>query len=355
MYIFTPIISWTSKPMYAIWRPIHSLRNLQVTLSTGRVMGISIAIVISIIVGIYLDAEHNESGILQWLRTTQQGTATLQFESGSTTIRNVGLAIAAAVALTIAIWRGQVAEKQAEIARQDLLNERYQKGAEMLGSKVLAVRLAGIYALQRLAEEDRQQYHLKVMRSLCAFAQYPTEDKHLKAGIYWDDEGDHHYHPLRGDVQAVMQILGDRDEDVVTFEKESDFKIDLTKANLTGGDLKGLNLSYAVLVSANISGSDLRFADLREARLTSAVLDRAELQGAKLQGTRFLSTNLSDAIFAGASPNDYRRQISACGLTQGALNYAFIEPGKFPRFGNILDPITGCPLKVDRVTHFPED
>ena len=66
-----------------------------------------------------------------------------------------------------------MAEAQNEVSRQDLLNERYQTGARMLGDEVLAVRLAGIYALQRLAEEDRQQYHVQVMRSLCAFVQFP--------------------------------------------------------------------------------------------------------------------------------------------------------------------------------------
>ena len=74
-------------------------------------------------------------------------------ESGSTTIRNIALVAAGLVALPLAIWRGIVAERQATTARQGLLNERYQKGAEMLGSGVLSVRLGVIYALQRLAED----------------------------------------------------------------------------------------------------------------------------------------------------------------------------------------------------------
>ena len=52
-------------------------------------------------------------------------------ESGSTTIRNLGLVIAAIVALPLAIWRSIVAERQAataqrqsETAQSSLLNER---------------------------------------------------------------------------------------------------------------------------------------------------------------------------------------------------------------------------------------
>ena len=83
---------------------------------------------------------------------------TPSMESGSTTIRNIGLMIGGLFAVGFAIWRGVVANRQAtasqhqaEISQRGLLNERYQKGAEMLGSAVLSVRLGGIYALQHLA------------------------------------------------------------------------------------------------------------------------------------------------------------------------------------------------------------
>ena len=85
-------------------------------------------------------------------------------ESVSTTVRNVGLVIGGVVAILLAIWRSRVAERQAgaaqrqaNTAQQNLLDERYQRGAEMLGSDILAVRLGGIYGLQRLAEEHPGQ------------------------------------------------------------------------------------------------------------------------------------------------------------------------------------------------------
>ena len=98
-------------------------------------------------------------------------------ESGSTAIRNLGLVVAAIIALPLAIWRSIVAERQAataqrqsETAQRGLLNERYQKGSEMLGSHVLSVRLGGIYALTRLAREHPGDYHTQIMSLLCAFA-----------------------------------------------------------------------------------------------------------------------------------------------------------------------------------------
>ena len=67
--------------------------------------------------------------------------------SNSETLRNVGLLIAGVLAIVFAGWRAWVAERQADAARgqtetaqKGLLNERYQRGAQMLGSHVLAVR-----------------------------------------------------------------------------------------------------------------------------------------------------------------------------------------------------------------------
>ena len=97
-----------------------------------------------------------------------------------TTARNVGLMIGGAVALVFAVWRSWVAHKQADTARQGLLNERYQKGAEMLGNNVLSVRLGGIYALERLAAEHPEQYHVQIMKLLCAFVRYRRRTKTIR-------------------------------------------------------------------------------------------------------------------------------------------------------------------------------
>ncbi len=85
-------------------------------------------------------------------------------ESLSTTVRNVGVVIGGVIAILLAVWRGVLVGRQADTAQQGLLNERYQKGAEMIGSGVLSVRLSGVYALQRLAEEHPKQYHVQIMR-----------------------------------------------------------------------------------------------------------------------------------------------------------------------------------------------
>ena len=67
-----------------------------------------------------------------WLRMGTGG-----YESGTATVRNLGLLFTAIIALPLGIWRSFVAHRQSQTAQQGLLNERYQRGAEMLGSEVL--------------------------------------------------------------------------------------------------------------------------------------------------------------------------------------------------------------------------
>lgn len=76
-------------------------------------------------------------------------------------LRNFVLIIVAALGLPVAIWRSCTAHLQAMTAQRSLLNERYQRAAEMLGGKRTA-RLAGIYALSRMAERHLN-YHVLIM------------------------------------------------------------------------------------------------------------------------------------------------------------------------------------------------
>ena len=146
-----------------------------------------------------------------WLQTAE--------ESNSATLRNVALIATAVIGLPLALWRSLVAQRQAnaaqrqadtaqrqaDTAQRGLLNERYQRGAEMLGSIVLSARLGGIYALENLAREHPQQYARQILGLFCAFARHPTEDADRSP----DSEAKR---PPRSDVQAVMEMIGCYDQ-----------------------------------------------------------------------------------------------------------------------------------------------
>ena len=227
-------------------------------------------------------------------------------ESGSTTIRNLGLVAGGLFALWFAYRRSVVADRQArssqdqakaalhqaETSQRGLLNERYQKGAEMIGSEILAVRLGGIYALQRLAADELEQYHVQIMLVLSAFVRNPTQDQEANAtppasvlGLSIKDYG------LREDVQAALTVICRRSAAAIELEK-ANYRLVLTLADLTGAVFSGANLTGAHLTLTNLSG---------------AFLSRAK------------------------------------GLTQAQLDEACADPGNPPDLGDLCDAKTGAP------------
>ena len=65
---------------------------------------------------------------------------------------------------------------------------------------------------------------------------------------------------------------------------------DLSYADLSGANLRGADLSYADLSGANLRGADLSYADLSDANLRGADLSYANPSGANLSGARNLNT-----------------------------------------------------------------
>ena len=258
--------------------------------------------------------------ILSWRFWDELGD---EEESLSTTARNVGLVIGGVVAILLTVWRSRVAERQAgaaqrqaDTAQQNLLNERYQRGAEMLGSDLLAVRLGGIYGLQRLAEEHPGQYHIQIMELLCAFVRYPTGGERREEG-----------QDTVEDVQIAVRAIGTRSRTGIELERKSDFRLDLFRANLAGASLLDADLGRAKLIRANLAGASLARANLCQADLT----------GANISGAHFYD-------FAGLMGIG-ERESAAKGLTQQQLNRARADPNKRPNLdGHVLDAETGEPL-----------
>ena len=296
--------------------------------------------------------------------------------SNSETLRNVGLLIGGLLAFVFAGWRAWVAERQANAAQsqakaaqsqvetafvqaetthQSLLNERYQRGVEMLGSTVLAVRMGGIYALNRLAEEHPQQYHIQVMELFCAFLRFPTPDEGLDAQANDHEGHDGEEDPiLRPDMQEIMQAIGSRSPLRQSLEGQlKGFKLYLRDVNLNGVQLRDANLSGAWLTNADLTGAVLPYVDLSRARLRRANLTRANFLNADLAVVRFWGADFSQAVLRGANisgadlcgayASSANREL-ARGLTQAQLNEAYADPDNPPKLDGVLDAKSGEPL-----------
>lgn len=234
-------------------------------------------------------------------------------ESRSTTARNVGILFFGLIAIMFGIWRGFVADRQsrasqdqAETARRVMLNERFQRGAEMLGSPVLAVRLGGIYTLERLAEDEPEVYHVRIVRMLCTFARNP-----IVTGVFCED------------IHEAVRVIGNRSASDIELEARARFATMLTGVNLAVASLSGANLSGVILNGVNLTGASVALANL-----TGAHLENANLKDTILEDTNLSGANLSGVV----------------NLTQDQLDKACADPAYPPNLDNANDVGSGDPL-----------
>ena len=268
-------------------------------------------------------------------------------ESGSTTIRNLTFLFAGLIGLPLAIWRSLVSERQAdtaqrqaEIAQQDLLNERYQRGAAMLGSEVLPIRLGGIYALESLAKEHSKQYHVTIMQLLCAYARHArstSESDPTPAPSQSDKLGD--------DVQAILTAVASRQDNHVTDERTRGFRPNFSGATLPGLTLWSGNLSNSIFSDSILTNARLIGINLSNSSMSDADLSNSLLWSANLSHATFWDANLTGAMLSGANISGARFSIdghsSAIGLTQKQLDEARADPDHPPYLEGVVDTQTG--------------
>ena len=218
-------------------------------------------------------------------------------ESGSATLRNIGLIVLASIALPFAIWRSVVAGRQVDIAQRGLRNERYQKAVEMLGDEILTVRLGGIYALQSLVKEDPSQYHSQIMRIFCSFLRWPTQITRNtdEVGIENVDSLDRksivRADSVRADVEQVVRAIGTRRKKEVELEINSDSKLAIYDANLHGLDIRD-KTGFPVDASSIESTESARKSGSNQANLSHIHFQRVDFSSADLYGA-----DMSHSVF----------------------------------------------------------
>ncbi len=291
----------------------------------------------------------------------------LAAEVGDDGFRNVALAIGAIAAFPVLVWRTTIGVQEANSADDRLRNERFQTAAQMLGNSVLAVRIGGVQALSELAGDAPGQYHVQIMRLLCAFVRTPPADEDIPA--FRDDRSQR----LRGDSQAAMQAIGARRE-CHEIEKHAPYEPNLIDADLRGSRLYrsdpsrlvGIRTDFteAILADVNLDDAVLEGAkfvrtvltgegiDNPDAKGNASTLQNAVLAGADFSGADLTGVKISGADFARmrgpkdeSSGNHTRGEPNpAIGLTQTQLETALADPTNPPLLDGVKDSITGEPL-----------
>ena len=334
-------------------RALLMLRIRRIRLRAARRVWVPAIPTIAVVIAIALSVASWD-----WLRGYVNGVPPMDLESPSTTVRNLALGVAGFLALVVALWRGYVANRQAETAEQQLLNDRYQKATEMLGNEIMTVRLGGIHQLQRLAIERAEQFHVPVLQSLCAFICEPP----LPVGDPLVD-GRGPFSHIPADIRAALEAIQDRDlPGRRAIEIKARYRPDLRGVRLPGADLILMNLSGVELNNADLSGAALNGCSLVESSMWNVDLSNSELEDAilcdsdlflaDLDGADFTEADLAGANVTGASFSA-EGQNPARGLTQLQIGTAMAERGSEPDLAGVLDAETGDPLVWNGFTLTP--
>ena len=280
-----------------------------------------------------------------WWAKTAAGTWPEHRQSRAEIIRNM---LFAAAGLTGAIFgtfqlfnsarRTRTGAIQAKTGLEAERNERFVRAAELLKDDDASVRMAGVYALERLATEEGADYAEILVNVLAGFVrertnrpEYPPkpkntyypftppegtkntrtlEEKERERAGGWAEPTE----PVKAAVKALSNICkreidGKRPAPAVDLRGAQLPRLEadgfvmrnwrLQNANLQYAWLRGANLQDARLWRANLLDAWLQDAWLLGATPMDALLERANLQDAGLQGA-----NLKDAWLQGANLKD---------------------------------------------------
>ena len=233
-----------------------------------------------------------------------------------------------------------VALKTVRVAEEGHITDRFTQAIAQLGDKEMAIRLGGIYALERIAK-DSEKDHGPIMEVLTAYVRENAPSQ----GEYAEKAADR---PTT-DIQAILTVFGRR-------------KTTGPNRRIGGGSAEGgvpgrwqtsgkgrgpdsLDLNHTHLAGADLTTADLTTADLNEAtlvgaKLAGAILCMAELEGADLRGATLVGADLSMAELEGADLRD--ADLRDADLRMADLTEADLSGAKLDTAELILAKLTGA-------------
>jgi hypothetical protein len=147
-----------------------------------------------------------------------------------------------------------------QTTQEGQITDRFTKAINQLGEsgpEKLAIRLGGIYGLERIAK-DSEKYHWPIMEILTTYGPY-----HAHCSFVKEEHRSQDY--LRPpDIQAILTVVGRRTR---TYGQGEDHPLYLMDTDLRNVLLLGAHLEGAYLIRTHLEG---------------AILERAHLEGAYL-------------------------------------------------------------------------
>jgi hypothetical protein len=270
--------------------------------------------------------------------------ATLENQCRATFAQILG-GVAIGIGLYYTWRRITIAENNLKVSQEGQITERFTRAVDQLGAidqsgnPAIEIRLGGIYALERIANESKKDYW-PIMEILTA---YVRKNSPIKKDIDIDSV-EYFNQPLedtkvKADIQAILTVIGERrysykagEVKRLCLEGTNLRKANLNEANLNGVILNKANLEGASLKKANLKEAVFKGANLRSTSLVEAHLENAEMFGTYLELAQLTDAHLEGAVLGGAKLNRAfmrKAHLEGAKLTDASLNYALLEEADF--------------------------
>lgn len=302
---------------------VHQLEDILAKWSVPLALAIIAILVITIGIPISIDI-YQYWGSIEAKERAKAGIELIKF-------------VATVVGGVAILWNIIIARRQLVATQEQNITDRFSKAVEQLGHDSTSVRIGGIYALARIAQ-DSPRDHWTIVEVLTAF----VRDQRGLGGQGFSTQPT----KFNKDIQSAISVIGRRNTSydppkASLYLNYNDlrglafFETDYSNAYFHGSDLREVNfsranlqncnlwqacLTQAKLCQTNLQDAYLVGTDLREANLEECVLKGADLQQANLEAAKGLTVeqvkaaeNWQDAIY---SP-EFAAQL---GLNAGAPN-----------------------------------
>ncbi|MFC9973477.1 pentapeptide repeat-containing protein [Spirillospora sp. NPDC127200] len=198
----------------------------------------------------------------------------------------------------------QVARDNAYDASQRRVTELYGQAVEQLGHDKAAVRLGGLYSLERLGQ-DHPQHRQTIVDVVCSYLRMPFQSPRLASSNTQSSSRENNFTgDIRQEIQvrlAAQRLLARRlslpvDQDAVATDAHwSGIRVDLAGAQLIDFDFSLCRTTEAIFSNVDFSGN---------ARFDGARFDgRVKFDEAKFDGPASFSESrfIGDACFDGVN------------------------------------------------------
>lgn len=280
--------------------------------------------------------------------------------------------IFAPIGLCLAAWRSQVAYRQQEIARKTMetahrhqvvqarasLDQRFEKGVELLCQDRDLARMGGLTILENLSRANPEEYTVQAMDMVAKFVRHSLSMK-AHMSIQGDADG-----KLKGvsvliDVQAAMEVIsGRKEKEIQQYARKSgnaglnlrmcffgnwmcraqSFRyVDFGESHIEQSRFRKCDFSHASLVDMTMDcpdfiDSSFENANLARAYLGGSSMEKCNLKSAILKETVFSSFRMGNCDLRGAKGHGAKfdkADVRNCDLSEAEFMAASFKQAEF--------------------------